>query len=229
MTTRAAESVAAVAIAGALLGACEKPGPPPLSPPRSGNPDSGQGSRTNPPPVAEPDRHHPEAEPGRRVPAVATDDPLFERLEGVGQPGECADDRGCFAAGCSGEICSADASAVSDCGVVVTRLPADVRCGCVREECRWFTEGAQGHGPDAAVPTTPAGPETPEPERGLVQCGSRMCPPGTECVEYFGIAGRAGGLLRSCEIRCDPKAGAIVCPAGQSCVVVADGPGDVCR
>lgn len=54
-----------------------------------------------------------------------------------------------------------------------------------------------------------------------VACGS-----GLTCVSYYGIAGPSGPLFQTCEIPCtgDPD-----CPTGQSCAVVADGPGQVCQ
>jgi len=53
---------------------------------------------------------------------------------------------------------------------------------------------------------------------------ARKCKPGQVCVEYYGIAGPAGPILRSCEWRCEDG-----CPDGTRCVTIADGPGKVCR
>lgn len=53
------------------------------------------------------------------------------------------------------------------------------------------------------------------------------CAAGLKCVEYYGVAGGSGPLFKTCEIPCG-NVGSI-CPVGQSCVVVADGPGRVCQ
>jgi hypothetical protein len=53
------------------------------------------------------------------------------------------------------------------------------------------------------------------------------CHAGLKCVEYYGIAGANGPLFKTCEIPCGFSAS--TCPSGQSCVVVADGPGQVCQ
>ncbi|HWO26311.1 MAG TPA: hypothetical protein VNO30_46605 [Kofleriaceae bacterium] len=57
-------------------------------------------------------------------------------------------------------------------------------------------------------------------------CPDDVCAQGLTCLKYYGFGGEAGGLLTSCEIRCD-RAGQ--CPAGQSCITIYDGPGQVCR
>lgn len=58
-------------------------------------------------------------------------------------------------------------------------------------------------------------------------CGERgLCVEPTTCVKYYGIAGPRGPQFSSCEIPCSEKS---ACPAGASCVTVADGPGAVCR
>ena len=62
-------------------------------------------------------------------------------------------------------------------------------------------------------------------------CDFELCDgaAGLECVKYFGIAGPRGGELKSCEIRCQNPRKDDGCPAGQTCLVIADGPGNVCR
>lgn len=58
-------------------------------------------------------------------------------------------------------------------------------------------------------------------------CKGGKCAPGLTCLSYFGIAGPRGPRLSSCEIPC---AGArAVCPGGQTCATIADGPGPVCQ
>lgn len=54
-----------------------------------------------------------------------------------------------------------------------------------------------------------------------------VCASGTVCVAYFGIAGPQGPEFKSCEIPCSHPGA--TCPLGQSCVTIADGPGQVCR
>ena len=54
-----------------------------------------------------------------------------------------------------------------------------------------------------------------------------QCAVGLSCESYFGIAGAAGPQFSTCEIPC-AQPGAL-CPLGQACVTVADGPGQVCQ
>lgn len=57
--------------------------------------------------------------------------------------------------------------------------------------------------------------------------GADQCATGLSCVSYFGIAGGSGPEFKTCEIPC-AMPGAM-CPTGQACVTVADGPGRVCQ
>ena len=54
-----------------------------------------------------------------------------------------------------------------------------------------------------------------------------QCAVGLSCESYYGIAGAAGPQFKTCEIPCS-QPGAL-CPLGQACVTVADGPGRVCQ
>lgn len=54
-----------------------------------------------------------------------------------------------------------------------------------------------------------------------------QCAAGLSCESYYGIAGAAGPQFSTCEIPC-AQPGAL-CPLGQACVTVADGPGQVCQ
>lgn len=54
-----------------------------------------------------------------------------------------------------------------------------------------------------------------------------QCAAGLSCESYYGIAGAAGPQFKTCEIPC-AQPGAL-CPLGQACVTVADGPGQVCQ
>lgn len=53
-----------------------------------------------------------------------------------------------------------------------------------------------------------------------------VCPAGTTCVTYYGVAGPAGPAFKSCEISC-ARTG--VCPEDTTCTIISDGPGEVCR
>ena len=83
-----------------------------------------------------------------------------------------------------------------------------------------------------SIPPAQALPENvpPMPQEApsaTTPCGAKECAKGTECVEYYGIAGKAGGTLYSCEVRCKTNA---ECPASApTCKTIADGPGQVCR
>jgi hypothetical protein len=59
-------------------------------------------------------------------------------------------------------------------------------------------------------------------------CDDGKCAPGFTCVSYYGFAGPAGPKFTSCEIKCQ-MGGKPGCPAGQTCITIADGPGTVCR
>jgi hypothetical protein len=82
-----------------------------------------------------------------------------------------------------------------------------------------------GAPPDARGPRD-AGVPGPLPGQGEPCSPTGQCKAGLACVEYYGIAGPRGPKFTSCEIRCgkDGK-----CPARQSCITIADGPGQVCR
>jgi len=53
------------------------------------------------------------------------------------------------------------------------------------------------------------------------------CKRSLTCVKYYGIGGPSVPELSSCEIPC--RSDDSSCPAGQSCITIADGPGRVCR
>lgn len=65
------------------------------------------------------------------------------------------------------------------------------------------------------------------PQGGDCSTQGAVCSSGTVCLAYFGIAGGQGPEFKSCEIPCSfPGAS---CPLDQSCITIADGPGQVCR
>ncbi len=82
-------------------------------------------------------------------------------------------------------------------------------------------------------PTTDPAPQNPPvvpPASGTKpgdDCSKgQACTAPATCVSYLGIAGARGPTFKSCEIKCTGKT---ACPAGTSCVTIADGPGQVCR
>ncbi|MEM6993877.1 MAG: hypothetical protein AAF721_25415 [Myxococcota bacterium] len=155
----------------------------------------------------------PEPQTDDRVPVVPAAHPQYARLEGDGYPNACAEQSDCYAGGCSGEVCSAERDVITTCEALPKiAWPADTSCACVASQCQWVS---------------PTGTTLPVPSAEGEQCGDEVCTKPKECIRYYGIAGKKGPEFTSCEIRC--KAGAGGCPAGQSCVTIADGPGSVCR
>ena len=220
----------ALLVLSTLAIACDRPpAPTPTSPqPRVSTGGGVEPARSSDVPSPAADDEGGEAQPptrnGERVPAMADDHPLHARVEGEGFANDCKVDGDCKVGGCSGEVCSADASVTTICDVLPMKFPKDVACGCVEQQCRWWTpSGATiSGGPVSTDPPATKSDDAPRPR--VVDCGGRTCRPGQECIEYYGIAGPSGPLLRSCEWRC-----AAGCPAGTRCVTIADGPGKVCR
>lgn len=73
-----------------------------------------------------------------------------ERVEGPESPGECAQDSDCVPAGCSLELCVAEAQAEEAFSSCETRLCFSVleRCGCQEGLCRWSVKaGPEGDEP----------------------------------------------------------------------------------
>lgn len=68
--------------------------------------------------------------------------------------------------------------------------------------------------------------DKPMPAQGQ-PCPEGACAEGLTCISYYGIAGSKGPKFTSCERPC--AANLQPCPEGQRCVVIADGPGQVCR
>ncbi len=68
--------------------------------------------------------------------------------------------------------------------------------------------------------------DKPMPAQGQ-PCPEGACADGLTCISYYGIAGSKGPKFTSCERPC--AANLQPCPDGQRCVVIADGPGQVCR
>ncbi len=75
-------------------------------------------------------------------------------------------------------------------------------------------------------PATPVEPVFDVAQLG-VPCGDAdSCQAGAHCQKYYGIAGPSGPEFSSCEVTCEGKG---ACPAGTTCITIADGPGEVCR
>lgn len=148
-----------------------------------------------------------------RTPAVSPSSPLYDRVEGAGFANDCASDAACFRAGCSSEVCSAAGDVVTTCEVQAWPQGDGASCGCVAGQCVWYREVGAVEDKQGGVQGTP--------------CLEGQCDPGLTCVKYYGIAGPRGPQFTSCEVPCEaPDA---VCPPGQACITIADGPGRVCR
>jgi hypothetical protein len=109
--------------------------------------------------------------------------------------------------------------------MVIRLLFASLLFACSSPSKSAATEPAAPAAPAAS--NAPAAPAADSGGPGLGQkCGEGdACGKGT-CVSYSGIAGPKGPSFKTCEIKCD---GAAACPDGTKCMVVADGPGRVCR
>jgi eight-cysteine-cluster-containing protein len=217
-------SGATLVVVALVLPACDKGSPPP----GSSTPSPAEGGATPPneptdPPTADPPAADPPAAQARKA-AVPADHALYARFEGTDFPNDCKADGDCHAAGCSGEVCSADAGVITTCDVPLVSLPAGTQCGCVSDQCIWWNaDGATL--PEAPPPSEPP-PSEPPPTKET-KCGDKTCKAPRECIEYYGIAGPRGPKFHACEIRCRPGKGG--CPKGLKCTTIADGPGSVCR
>ncbi len=101
-------------------------------------------------------------------------------------------------------------------------------CTCPPPEAPAPAPAPTPPGPGAEQPP-PEQPPTPaeRPGQGDKCQPDTGCAEGLTCVSYYGIAGPSGPQFHSCEIPCgEGKPG---CPQGQSCITIADGPGQVCR
>lgn len=109
-----------------------------------------------------------------------------------------------------------------------------VGCACGTSNAPPTTGPAPGSGSGLGTAAPPVEPPV-EPTIDLAQLGADCgagdrCTGGTTCVTFYGIAGPQGPAFKSCELPCaDGQGGKGACPAGSSCVLIADGPGQVCR
>lgn len=201
----AAPVVAAAPVAAAAPAAVPAPAP--------AQPSEAVASAGSAPVVPSPDAR------GRSA-AVDRADPLYARVEGTAFKNACRRDAECFKSGCSGEICSAE-QANSTCEVRPWPQRGAV-CGCVSGTCIWYRGKGAATSPQAPAPR---GNAQGTPGQGM-PCPEGRCAKGLSCLKYYGFAGMRGPAFTSCEIPC---AGQGQCPAGQSCITIADGPGMVCR
>jgi hypothetical protein len=77
-------------------------------------------------------------------------------------------------------------------------------------------------------PADPVGVDEPDEDQTQL-CDGQPCPAPKQCLSYLGVAGPAGPTFYACEIPCERGPDNDGCPDGMSCVVIADGPGEVCR
>jgi eight-cysteine-cluster-containing protein len=98
------------------------------------------------------------------------------------------------------------------------------------------TSPGTGTTPGSGSTTTPGSGTKPGPGSGsgaaLPKQGDNCtddykCAAGLTCKRYRGIAGARGPEFKTCEIPCTGAGKG--CPAGQTCVTIADGPGQVCK
>lgn len=163
---------------------------------------------------------------GERVLLVDEDHDQFAHVEGTSYDNQCETDADCHVGGCSSEVCSADPEVVTACVMPAEGwASAGGSCGCVEGSCRWYTTGDDDAGDESKV--TPG--RSPHALEGQGEaCRDGECPEPLTCVTYYGVAGPQGPEFSSCEIPC-PSGKDDVCPENQTCVVIADGPGQVCR
>jgi len=181
-------------------GETAKTAPTPTSKSKPAQPDLPEGEK--PPAVAGMPKSPGTAGPNDRVAAVAAGHPLHARVEGTGFENRCTTDEQCHLGGCSREVCSASPDVNTTCDVQ-SWPQGKASCGCVSGSCIWYTAAASQNEP----------------------CGDHTCGPGLECARYYGIAGPRGPEFTQCVLRCAKDKS---CPGNQTCVTIADGPGEVC-
>ena len=167
---------------------------------------------------------------GGRVPLVPKDHDQYSQVEGKSFDNSCNADADCHVGGCSSEICSAEPGVTSPCIMPAEGwASAGGSCGCLEGTCRWYSEG--GSAPDRQDGED-AGDRPDRSSHALdgqgAACRNDQCPEPLTCVKYYGVAGPQGPEFSSCEIPC-PRGTDDACPKGQTCVTIADGPGQVCR
>lgn len=204
-----------------FLCACACPGPGTESPAAGGGAPTDPGLDPGTTPSPDTPVSSPPPDQSGRTASIPASHPLYGRVEGTSFQNACQADSQCFAGGCSSEICTAEQGVSGTCEAPADGWPTTgSTCGCVQGSCVWYKAGAS-----TPPPATP--PVTAAPGQGE-KCGANdACAAGLTCRAYFGIAGPRGPEFKSCEIPCADKSA--TCPAGQKCVTIADGPGQVCR
>jgi eight-cysteine-cluster-containing protein len=170
---------------------------------------------------------------GERVAMVAEDHPQYAHVEGMSYENACETDADCHTGGCSSEVCSADPEVVTTCIMPAEGwASAGGSCGCIEGQCTWYRGAGSDANPGAGAPAgeTEIKPgRSPQALTGQGEaCRDGSCPGPLSCVSFYGVAGPQGPKFNSCEIPC-PRGTSDVCPEGQTCVTIADGPGQVCR
>lgn len=207
-----------------FLTACACPGPASTETPATGGgtTDPGLDPGTTPPP--ETPVSSPPPDTSGRTPSIPSNHPLLARVEGISFQNACQQDSQCFVGGCSSEICTAEQGVSGTCEAPADGWPTTgSACGCVQGQCVWYgAASGSGAGSGSGSGSSPVAPGQGE------KCGANdACASGLSCLTYYGIAGPRGPEFKSCEIPCAAKGS--TCPAGQKCITIADGPGQVCR
>jgi hypothetical protein len=179
-------------------------------------PSPKQDSTTPDPPGGDPNSQATTPTPAKRVPALKEGAADYARFEGTDFHNDCTEDSGCYVAGSSGEVCSAEPGVMT--AADAKTPPAGASCGCVETQCVWYSMGGAA--------TTTGGGEGEGAGQGQ-PCADGRCTAGLTCKKYYGVAGPRGPEFSSCEIPCTGPKG--TCPGGQKCVTISDGPGSVCR
>jgi eight-cysteine-cluster-containing protein len=171
----------------------------------------------------------PDAGSVQRTPLINKNHEFYGRYEGISSQNSCSFDTDCFKGGCGQEVCSAEQGVNTTCEVLSVRIPASAGCGCMNNQCTWFTTDGSTL---PSAPSTPpdggnGGLEPAKPPPNGTSCGNKTCATGEKCIEYYGVAGPSGPRFHECGIPCHPQKHN--CPEGMTCTTIADGPGPVCR
>jgi hypothetical protein len=69
------------------------------------------------------------------IPSVSSDDPLYNRFEGIGADNACETGQDCHISGCNGEVCAAE-GVETTCEALFDTPSGD--CGCLDGVCQWI-------------------------------------------------------------------------------------------
>ncbi len=169
---------------------------------------------------------------GERIPYVDEDHAQYSRVEGTAFDNDCETDEDCHVGGCSSEVCSAEPGVTTTCEMPASGWASSGgTCGCVEGTCKWYKVAGESKPPqngNQGEPTRAEGRSPHALEGQGEACRDGACPDPLDCVTYYGVAGTKGPEFSSCEIPC-PGGSDEPCPDEQTCVAIADGPGEVCR